>query len=478
MRRIIYVLISVLLLLDIGYSWLQHSHNVLDGDMPGIILPASWYSEVLQDPFAIEALLKGKEYAAPNRFFCHWGMSKYFKTLPILFQKITDPINSVYLSCALAKTGIQVFLIWIIASLISGTKNIFNKELLLIAFLVTPFFQTNGYIISIGVIESSPTFFFFYTLPFALLLLFFYPFYDYLFLGKELKIKFLKFLFLLALCTILPLSSPMIPALALLACPLIIFKIGIEYFKQLSSNSFKNKIAETFKFIPTEMKLLFGSMCFMSLYSLYIGTYNIENSSSDIPMLERYARLPKGLHRMYTSQLAFYFIAFPLLVNSIMIKRFDKEKFKVFKTYLKWAGIFTLLYILLIPLGGFRRYRPLMLRHDIMIPISIILFYLYAWSTYTLLKLLPQKTKYYYISMIGIVALFFTYSDEPQFDKNKCQKETFMEIVNSDEEIIHLKNKCDILNWGEIKYPESSQYSSRLLKTWRIIDKEKVFVQK
>lgn len=478
MRRIIYILIPVLLFLDLGYSFLQHSHNILDGDMPGIILPASWYAEVLDDPFAIGVLLEGKEYAAPNRFFCHWGMSKYFKTVPIVLQNITDPINSVYLSCAIVKTGIQVLLIWIIASLITGTKNIFNKDLLIIALLVTPFFQTHGYIISIGIIESSPTFFFFYTLPFTLLLLFFYPFYGYLFLEKKLEISIAKTLTLLALCFILPLSSPMIPALVLLVCPLIILKIGIDYFIKIKATSLSKKIIATAQNIPVKIYLLFGLICLMSLYSLYIGTFNIENSSSDIPMLERYARLPKGLHRMYTSQLAFYFIAIPILINSVWMKKYDKKRFKTFKTYLKWAGIFTLLYILLIPLGGFRRYRPLMLRHDIMIPVSIILFYLYAWSIYVLLKKLPKKSKYYYAGLIGVVSLFFTYSDEPQFDKNNCQKEAIIEIVNSGEEIIHLKNKCDLLNWGEIKYPESSQYSSRLLKVWRIIDKEKVFVQK
>jgi hypothetical protein len=255
-------------------------------------------------------------------------------------------------------------------------------------------------------------------------------------------------------------------------------KIGIDHFRKTNAISFSKIIIAIIQNIPVKIYFLFGLICLMSLYSLYIGTFNIENSSSDIPLLERYARLPKGLHRMYTSQLAFYFIAIPILINGILINKYDKEKLKEFKTYLKWAGIFTLLYILLIPLGGFRRYRPLMLRHDIMIPVSIILFYLYAWTTYVLLKNLPKKTKYYFISMIGIVALFFTYSDEPQFNKNKCQKETIKEIVNSEEDIIHLKNKCDILNWGEIKYPESSQYSSRLLKVWRIIDQEKVFVQK
>lgn len=128
MQRVVLILISIGVLVDMGYSFLQHYHNVLDGDMPGIILPAEWYSEVLDDPFAIGVLLDGKEYAAPNRFFCHWSMSKYFKSMPILLQNVVDPINSVYLSCAIIKTGVQFFLIWIIASVASGVKNIFKRD--------------------------------------------------------------------------------------------------------------------------------------------------------------------------------------------------------------------------------------------------------------------------------------------------------------------------------------------------------------
>ena len=111
-NRWIKILIVIILLFDLGYSFVQHYYEPLDGDMVGVILPTTDYAPVLQDPFGLSILLEGKKYAATNRYFVHQSVVSWFRYVPFVFQQFTDPVNSVYASAALFKIILQVFLLW------------------------------------------------------------------------------------------------------------------------------------------------------------------------------------------------------------------------------------------------------------------------------------------------------------------------------------------------------------------------------
>ena len=82
---IVIITLVAFLLLDTAYTFYQHSTKALDGDLVAIVLPADRYQSVMNDPFGTLVLLEDKTYAAPNRFFIHWYISTYFKTVPQLF---------------------------------------------------------------------------------------------------------------------------------------------------------------------------------------------------------------------------------------------------------------------------------------------------------------------------------------------------------------------------------------------------------
>lgn len=185
-KKNLHIIFLLLLLIDTGYSFRQYLYTELDGDMADIIIPSHWYQKVLDDPFGLEVLLKNEVYCAPNRFFLHWTFSKYFKVVPVLLQNIFNPIDSVYIACAVGKTVIQVFIILLLASYISGKKKIFSKEYLTGAVLVAPFFISYQYW-RLGIIDSNVTFAFSYALPVGMLMLFFLPFFKNLFYGKEMN---------------------------------------------------------------------------------------------------------------------------------------------------------------------------------------------------------------------------------------------------------------------------------------------------
>ena len=109
-KRNLHIILILLLLLDICYSFIQHYHTQLDGDIAGGVVPSSDVQKILDNPFGLNVLLKNQVYPNPNRFFSHWIFSGYFKTVPLIMQKFADPIDSIYLSCALAKTIIQIII--------------------------------------------------------------------------------------------------------------------------------------------------------------------------------------------------------------------------------------------------------------------------------------------------------------------------------------------------------------------------------
>lgn len=158
MTKHLYRVLLILLLLDLVYSFYQHYHMPLDGDMSEIILPTptKGYYQVLQDPFGLQVLFEGETYANPNRFFAHWVASTYFKYVPKVLQQFVEPIESIYLSSAIAKIIIQLLIIYLLAVFISNTWNLRKVELLIAAILITPLFQTSGFSRTIGIIDRSP----------------------------------------------------------------------------------------------------------------------------------------------------------------------------------------------------------------------------------------------------------------------------------------------------------------------------------
>lgn len=175
MKKVFIVSLVVFVFADIGYSFLQHYHTPFDGDMAGGIVPSNDVKFILESPLGFKVFKESITYPNPNRFFCHWSFFKYFNYAPLFFQKFTTPLNSAYISCAFAKTIVQIAIIFLTALYISGS--FFKFNFLLAVATITPLFQTNGYRKYIGVIDTATTYTFFYALPLILILVYFLPFF-------------------------------------------------------------------------------------------------------------------------------------------------------------------------------------------------------------------------------------------------------------------------------------------------------------
>ena len=146
--------------MDIGYSFLQHYNMPFDGDMAESILPANGIKKVLKKPLGLKVIREQTTYQNPNRFFSHWFFNQSFNKIPQFLRSYKNPIDSVYLTCAIVKTIIQIALLILLAMAISGTTKLLDFNFILSVALITPLFQANGFFTYMGIIDQSITYVF------------------------------------------------------------------------------------------------------------------------------------------------------------------------------------------------------------------------------------------------------------------------------------------------------------------------------
>jgi hypothetical protein len=477
----LFVFLFLLLLLDAAYSFYQNYQVALDGDLADNVVPSTSYKFVLEDPFGYNAFINHRHYCAPNRFWAHWTQSEYFKNIPILLQTFFTPIESIYIACALAKTLIQILLIWLIAFYIGGVRNIFRREFIISAVLITPLFQTFGYNILMGIIDISITYTFFYALPIVLVILFFLPFYNAWINAYNFKLNITGKILLFFLSIVLSYNGPLVPGIILIVCPLVLLNLWYENYREKENIPFFKKTITSIVKIPRYILVYFSIVIFLGLYSLYIGRYNTDGTQWNVPLFERYLRIPKGLYELLTFRIGFPLLLLIITTNFYFLKRLkDNSEAKRIISLLKWIGIFSLIYILLLPLGGYREYRPYIVRRDTVIPITLALFFIYGLSSYFLLHTFTGKAKYLYIAGITIFLLIFTLVDGPTTrNNNVCEKNALQIIASSNENIVALDScNCTVMAWNKIVNSNSSIWNAELLKIWGVTKEKKLYYQK
>lgn len=476
--KLLIFILAVLFLGDLTYSFFQYYYIPLDGDISAGVVPSSFVQDLLDDPFGFHILSTGEKHVNPNRFFAHFFFKEYMQNVPIFLQKLTDPITSVYLSCALIKTMIHFFVIFILSALISGTKNILDKKFLICAALIIPLIQANGYWEHMGINDHSITYTFFYALPVVLLMLYLMTLYQFVYRNEVPKTGILKSVLLLFFAVILPLSGPLIPALVLIISALT----GIHYLQNPDGKgnllSFSNLIS-TLRRIPFPVYLLLVPACLVSLYSLFLGRFDLNYGSETIPIAERYLKLPLGVYYQISQSLGVPLLLVIIGINYYLIKKqFNYAEGQKIIGSLKWIGIFSVIYLLLLPLGGYRPYRPNILRYDTFMPITIALLYFYGKSSFFLLQNLKLRFRTNY--QIGLFVLFaiFVNSDHLETEEYHCERKALDFLINSPDEITILPGDCNIMSWADpFTDPKRSELNAEILQLWGITKEKKLYYQ-
>ncbi|MBA4408179.1 MAG: hypothetical protein C0397_02005 [Odoribacter sp.] len=473
--KLLIFFLSIFLLGDLTYSFLQYYYTPLDGDISAGVVPSAHVQQVLDDPFGFHLLSTGEKHVNPNRFFAHFLFMEYMQKVPLWLQNLTDPITSVYLSCAFMKILIHFLLLFLLSALISGTRNILDKKFLICAALIIPFIQANGYWGHMGINDRSTTYTFFYALPVILLMVFLMPFYSMVFLKEIQMPNVIRTVFLFALAIILPLSGPLIPGLVLIVAGLI----GIHYLRYFSwadHSISTDGLLSGFRKIPAPIYIFLIPICLVSLYSLFLGRFDLNYTSETIPLADRYMRLPLGIYYQISQSLGVPLLLIIIGLNVFLIKkRFYTPEGKKIIGALKWIGIFSAVYIFLLPLGGYRPYRPNILRYDTFMPVTIALLYFYGLSTNFLIGSLKFRAKKVY--MVGLLAFFAIYmnADRLETDKYYCERNALVYLANSTDKITLLPTNCNVMSWDHFDNPKWSEKNAIMLKYWRITKDVKLY---
>ncbi len=452
----------VFLICDLTISFIQYYNTPIYGDMESGILPDNHVQKILDDPLGFKLILTGDGHINPNRFFSHFIFMKYFQNVPSLLSIYFDPITSIYLACALIKFFVQLLFILALTFLVSNSNKLFSFQFILIAAIIAPLFQVYGFFTRMGIVDKSVAYTFFYGLPVVLLMLFMLPIFRCIIYRS--KLNLISFILLLPFTIILPLSGPLIPGIILIINSLIL----IHY---VNVKSFKVK--EIITDIPVRLAIILLLIGFWSIYSLLLGQFDANYKTEFIPVFDRYLNLPYGIY----SQL-FHSLGFPLMISAIVIniliisKNSELSKYWNFNQ-LKWVVVFTILYILLLPLGGYRPYRPYIIRFDTIIPVTIAFIYLLVISTVFIINHL--KNKNWYVTGVILVLLIYTFADFKGFNENKKEKFALELIVKSSEKIVALPWNYYILSWDNITDAKDSEQKAELLLLWNIINEKKLF---
>ena len=464
-KKVLKALLLVFILADLTFSFFQYYNTPLYGDTDSHILPDANIQKTIDDPFGINAILSGEKHANPNRFFAHYSYMTYFQKVPLLLQKIIDPISSIYLAAAIIKIIIQILFVYLLASFISKTKLIFSLNFLIAVALILPLFQVYGYWSRLGINDQSIAYTFFYALPLLVLIIFLKPVFGSLISGKRLRL--IHYFFLLPLIIILPLSGPLIPAVS----GIVVLLIILNFLR----NSNKFEIGRLLKFIPLWFYTILIPLSIMCMYSIFLNSYNSQDQGEIVSLARRYMLLPKGIWKHLFHSLGLPLLLALITLNVTLIRKNKSLDGEKLISILKWIGIFSFLYITLLPLGGYRTYRPFIIRYDTVMPVTVALMYFFGASSYYLLKVLSGRIKNKYLILIAASLSLYTIVDIDGLDKNKCEREALLTMASSTEKIIELPKDCYVMSWSNIYDYKSSEGRAELIHYWNITPEVKLF---
>jgi hypothetical protein len=143
----------------------------------------------------------------------------------------------------------------------------------------------------------------------------------------------------------------------------------------------------------------------------------------------------------------------------------------------KWVLILSAIYIVLLPLGGYKHYRPYTIRRDTFGPVMLALIYFYALSSYFIIKQVQSRFKLVYYAILSAFILIFTRADIFPLDRNDCEREALIILSESEKEVTLLNDDCTVMGWEPIRDYGSSGLNAELIEYWGITEGKKLYHQ-
>jgi hypothetical protein len=143
----------------------------------------------------------------------------------------------------------------------------------------------------------------------------------------------------------------------------------------------------------------------------------------------------------------------------------------------KWALILSAVYIVLLPLDGYKHYRPYTIRRDTFGSVTLALIFYYALSSYFIIKQVHSRYKLAWYAILSGITLIFTGADITSLDRNDCEREALITLSESNEEVTWLKDDCTVMGWEPTRNYVSSGLNAEMLEYWGVTEGKKLYYQ-
>ncbi len=331
-------------------------HAPLEGDLPAIALPAPSYNEVLSSPFATSVLLDQARYPGTNRFFAYASLKLWFDHVP-RWVPVSREL-ALYLSSALLKLlALGLLCLGAMLLLTPRATGATSFGVYLTVYL--------GMMVSSGEemhylnwIDPSITYAWFYAGHLGLCLV----------MAALIVRHFHKVWAVSAIAV----ATPMLALGGPLNAPVLLFlALGMVLYQRLSGASTRG-----------ERLAWWGTALWIAgwaSYSWYVGRFNSENFWASLPLAERYARLWHGIGLLLKGPwISWILLSLPFGIYAYWKKAvFSRQERIVLLLCVGAMG----LWLFLLPVGGYREYRPWIVRRDTLLPLHIV------WAVLILLVL-------------------------------------------------------------------------------------------
>ena len=471
--------LGLLLLADFGFSYYQYSQSYIDGDFAKIVLGYKDYNKILHEPFGLAAL-RGETYPGTNRFTAHAFMSVYFKIVPKILNLFFTPLNSLYITIAFTKLLVHIALVFLLSYFASALRKFTWKSWLCGAVLITPFFHAGAtYYQYMTIIDDSITYVMFYALPMVFLLIYLLPFFRYYrdgYISHSFWFVLGWAIYTFFLVMFGALTSPIILIFSFF---ILGFSVVTNFIKTNTEDIIYRLFISLKKIDPTILLLsLWGFL--ISIYSFYIGTKNSENDWTPKPLEERFHLLKQGVDEAFLNpdNGLYYLYLFTFLNLLLLFIFYRKKQYRYFKIF-SFVLLFVCVYTLFLPLGGYRWYRPLIVKHDTLLPVLLVVLFILSSSVLLLFRHLKKYGKLLYILALVPLLVFYTSKDGKMKSNNECEKQTLLELAeiakNTNETCVTLPRKCGVAYWGYNKNCEQVEASAEILVYYNIFPRKLLY---
>jgi hypothetical protein len=192
----------------------------------------------------------------------------------------------------------------------------------------------------------------------------------------------------------------------------------------------------------------------------------------------RYQRLPSSIIHMFSGE-GLVLLMSMIGVNLAFLAGTGTTESRKMLRLFGWITLFASAYMLLLPLGGYRFYRPQIVRRDVMVPVNTALIAFYVLSAhYLITHIRPVQFKLYlFIVLIPLTRLFLADKLFNQFD-NSCERQAMTLLAASKEKVVELPGDCTVMEWYKVTAPADSKKNTDMMRVLGIIKEEKLYYQK